>query len=246
MTNSLLEDSFVQYKHDDYIMDEYYQEYNNIYNQVGTTVTKIIAPEPFIYNDFSISIEPTIQRLSNIKLPKLKEEKEQLCLQLVKDYGFLYFPRHLKAVNDDIALNKYVSIFKGSDNDFMYRNEYKGEKIDEWWTFISTLQYLIKKINDDNFYMKLRPDEKYFKNTQVELYLNEIKPSFDFKKNSILLKCDSLASACILSIVSDKKYLKSCLQCNKLFFAGRSDTKYCNTSCGKQYTRKLKENIKSI
>jgi len=230
--NSLLQDNFIQLKHREYEIGDYYNRYNN---QFGTTITKIKALNPAIYTPFSISLESTIQRLAAEQLPSMNDKvaKDELCLQLTKDYGFLYFPRHIQSINDDIELNQYTSLFKGTDSEFIAENTYQPEPAEKWWRFITTLQYLMKRIEDINFNESQRPDDMYFNDTQVELYLNEIKPSYDFNTQSISLKCDSLASACILSIVSNKKHLKSCKQCSKLFFAGRSDAMYCNSNCGR-------------
>ena len=235
LKNSLLDNSFIQYKHDNYSIGEYFEPKSShpSWKNMGNTVHWIKADNPLLYKPLKLSLESTIQRLANEKLPNDKESRIELSFQLTKDYGFLYFPRHYERVYNDIKLNQHASLFPESDVDYQNDNLYEGETTDKWLRFISTLQYALKRFDDEDFYQSQRADDRFFNDTAVEMFINEVQPSFDFETQSISLKCDSLASACMLSIVTNKKHLKSCLQCNKLFYAKRSDAMYCNSSCGR-------------
>lgn len=238
LKNNLLDDSFTQYKHDSYNIGEYFERYgsNPRWPDKSRVVHRITAGNALLYKPFQLSLEPTIQRLANLNLKNLsKEARIELCFQLTKDYGFLYFPRHLETIYNSIKLNQILSVdlYSKSDEDFKKDNSYIGESTDKWWKFIITLQHTIKRINNEELYQSQEPFIKWFIDVEIDKLLNTVKPSFDFETQSISLKCDSLASACMLSIVSNKKHLKTCLQCNKLFYAKRSDAMYCNSSCGR-------------
>lgn len=242
LRNNLLDDTFVQYKcPHGYEVDEYWEKYSPKYS-LGRFTTYIVALEPSIYNAFPIALEPTIQRLSNLKVPNDKEALDELSLQLTKDYGFLYYSRHLKELEDDMFLNEHVNLYINSLDEHRANNPYKMEKASKWIRLVETVQYAIRLFDDEGYRDSLKPDERFFNDGYIDLYLAEIKPRYDFEKQVISLECDSLASAIMLSIVTNKKHLKSCLQCNKLFYAKRSDAMYCNSSCGRknQGDRKLK------
>lgn len=234
LENNLLDDSFVQYKCPlGYEIGDYYEKYTSKY-ELGNTVTYIKAVEPAIYNAFPIALEPTIQRLSNLIVPKNdKEAWSQLSLQLTKDYGFLYYSRHLKKIEGEVLLNNYTNLYINSLDEHKANNPYVKEKAYEWIRLVKTVQYAVKIIDDETYRESLRPDDRFFNDGYIDLYLGEIKPRYDFETKAISLECDSLASAIMLSIVTNKKHLKSCLQCNKLFYAKRSDAMYCNSSCGR-------------
>lgn len=234
MQNSLLEDSFIQYKCKEYKVGEYYKQFNSK-TTMGNTVTKIKAVNPHIFEPINFSLEPTIQRLCNEVLP-LNNDNEawtELSLQLTRDYGFLYLPRHIQSLNDDIELNQYTSLYINSSTEHHMDNPYQGEEISEWKRFITTLQYSFNRISNPSFLESISSEDKFFYDGYMQMYLDEIKPTYDFETQSISLKCDSLASAIMLSIVSNNKHLKSCIKCSKLFYAGRSDAKYCDTTCGR-------------
>ena len=233
LKNNLLDDSFVQYKCPlGYEVGDYYEKFSPKYN-IGRTTTYIKALEPAIYNAFSIALEPTIQRLSNLKIPNDKEALNKLSLQLTKDYGFLYYSRHLKKLEDDVLLNDHANLHINSLDEHRANNPYEKEKAYKWIRLVETVQYALKIIDDDSYRESLKPDDRFFNDGYIDLYLGEIKPRYDFETQAISLECDSLASAIMLSIVTNKKHLKSCLQCNKLFYAKRSDAMYCNSSCGR-------------
>ncbi len=236
MGNSLVDDNFIQYKCKEYTTGEYYEEFSPSLG-MGMTVHMIKAVNPLVYSPFSLSIEPTIQRLSNEKLPEDRDNEAwcDLSLQLTKDYGFLYLPKHIEDLNSDAEmLENYNQMYTiGSVEDYKSGNPYNGEKAEEWKKLISTVHYCLKRISDESFINSIHPQSNIEFGWQIESYLNGVNPVFDFQTNTISLKCESLASAIILSIVSNKKHLKSCEVCSKLFFSTRSNTKYCNTTCGR-------------
>jgi hypothetical protein len=236
--NSLLEDSFIQYKCSEYTIGEYYNKYN-AQSDLGRTVTIIKAVNPNLYTPINISLEATIQRLTNEKLPKyndenFKEARSNLALQLTKDYGPLYLPRHIQKINNDIELNRYVSLFPESIEEFKENYPYDGEEVGEWLRLVETVQYALNRIKIPNFNKSMQSSDAFFHEEQIQLYLNEVNPVYDFDKETISLKCDSIASAIMLYIVSNKRRLKSCEVCSKLFYAKRSNAQYCNTTCGRK------------
>lgn len=230
--NSLLEDSFIQYKCSEYTVGEYYNKIN-AHSDIGRHTTIIKAINPNIYTPINISLESTIQRLSNEKLPKQtdKQGRTNLALQLTKDYGFLYLPKHIQSFNHDIELNKHVSLLPLSEE---MLKPYEGESVRQWVKLVETVQYALNRINIPDFTKTMRSSEAFFHDEQIQLYLNEVNPIYDFDNESISLKCDSIASAIMLYIVSNKRNLKACNQCSKLFYSKRSDAMYCNTSCGRK------------
>ena len=230
--NSLLEDSFIQYKCSEYTVGEYYNKIN-AHSDIGRHTTIIKAINPNIYTPINISLESTIQRLSNEKLPKQsdKEGRTNLALQLTKDYGFLYLPKHIESFNHDIELNQHVSLLPLSEE--MLR-PYEGESVGQWIKLVETVQYALNRINIPGFTKTMRSSEVFFHDEQIQLYLNEVNPVYDFDSESISLKCGSIASAIMLYIVSNKRRLKSCEVCSKLFYAKRSTAQYCNTTCGRR------------
>ena len=235
MANSLVDDNFIQYKCKDYTMGEYYKEFSPGLG-MGMTVHKIKAVNPLVYEPFSLSIEPTIQRLGNEKLPEYRDKEawSDLSLQLTKDYGFLYLPKHIQSINSDIEMHEnYTKMFTGTIEEHKSDNPYDGEEAEEWKTLISTVHYCLNRISDESFINSIHPNSNIEFGWAIEKYLNAVNPVFDFETNTISLKCESLASSIILSIVSNKKHLKSCEVCSKLFFSTRSNTKYCNTTCGR-------------
>jgi len=238
--NSLLEDSFIQYKCSEYTVGEYYNKIN-AHSDIGRHTTIIKAVNPNIYTPINISLESTIQRLSNEKLPKQsdKEGRTNLALQLTKDYGFLYLPKHIESFNHDIELNQHVSLLPLSEE--MLR-PYEGESVRQWVKLVETVQYALNRINIPDFTKTMRSSEAFFHDEQIQLYLNEVNPVYDFDSESISLKCDSIASAIMLYIVSNKRRLKSCEVCSKLFYSKRSDKQFCNNNCAKKSQRAREAN----
>ena len=237
MGNSLVDDNFIQYKCKEYELGEYWE-------RIGM-VTYIKALNPLVYEPFSLSIESTIQRLSNEKLPEYnnKEAWRDLSLQLTKDYGFLYLPKHIQKLNNDIEIHdNFTKLFTSSVEEYKSDNPYEGEIPRFWKDLISTVHYCLNRISDESFINSIHPQSNIQFGWQIENYLNGVNPVFDFETNTISLKCESLASAIILKILSNKKHLKSCESCSKLFFSKRSNTQYCSPTCGRknQGDRQLK------
>jgi len=236
MANSLVDDNFIQYKCKEYTTGEYYKEFAPGLG-MGTTVYMIKAVNPLVYEPFSLSIEPTIQRLSNEKLPEYRDNEAwcDLSLQLTKDYGFLYLPKHIEGLNADSEVNQnFTKLFTGTFEEYKSDNPYDGEEASDWKRLISTVHYCLKRISDESFINSIHPQSNIEFGWAIEKYLNGVNPVFDFETNTISLKCESLASAIILKILSNKKHLKSCEVCSKLFFSTRSNTQYCNTTCGRR------------
>lgn len=235
MNNLLLESIFVQYKHGEYIV-------KNIEN---TDTDFIHAVNPNKYSPVAFELEPVIQSLSNEDLPSpilpySREDIINFSLRLTKKYGFLNFPKYLQFSQDDIELNQHVKLFDSSDDKYQddIINRHNGESTHDWYQFVRSLQYALRRNVDDSYYQSLDVHEKYFKNISVDYYLSQIHPVFDFDSQSISLKCNSLAAAIMLSVVSNKKHLKSCEVCSKLFFAERITAKFCNQNCRQKNSRK--------
>ena len=238
--NSLLEDSFIQYKCSEYTVGEYYNKIN-AHSDIGRYTTIIKAVNPNIYTPINISLESTIQRLSNEKLPKQtdKEGRTNLALQLTKDYGFLYLPKHIQSFNHDTELSQHVSLLPLTEA--MLR-PYEGESVRQWIKLVETIQYALNRLNIPEYTKTMRSSDAFFYDEQIHLYLNEVNPVYDFDKETISLKCDSIASAIMLYIVSNKRHLKSCKVCSKLFYSKRSDKQFCNNNCAKKSQRAREAN----
>ena len=238
--NSLLEDSFIQYKCSEYTVGEYYNKINT-HSDRGRYITIIKAVNPNIYTPFNISLESTIQRLSNEKLPKHGDKKGRtnLALQLTKDYGLIYLPKHVESFNHDIELSQHVSLLPLTEK--MLRS-YEGESVGQWIKLVETVQYALSRISIPEYTKTMRSSDAFFYDEQISLYLNEVNPVYDFENESISLKCDSIASAIMLYIVSKKRNLKTCNQCTKLFYTKRSDTQFCNNNCAKKNQRNREAN----
>ena len=243
MANSLVDDNFIQYKCKEYKVGEYFQKYSDKLD-IGRIITCIKPVNPYSYTPFSLSIESTIQRLSELDVPDYsdKEHLNSFSLKLTENYGFLYLAKHLDTLNDDIETHNYATMFDGSPEKYIKDNPYDGEVIHEWANLVKTVQYTLNRIDDNSYKDSIDSLDNFDYENRLSNYLSEVSPVFDFNKQNISLKCQSLASAIILSIVSNNKHLKSCNVCSKLFFSKRSDTKYCCTTCGrkKQGDRKLK------
>ena len=232
LDNALLDDDYYQYKFKKYTLGEYYSDQKTLKNVIKTNF--IIKPkELFSYDKYKISIESTIQRLSNEILPDEfdLDSWHQLSLQLTNDYGFLYFNQYMQSAKDEIELLQHTDWNWPLLNECMEKNPYKGESVNEWKKLILTVQQITMSLNKDESPTETK---KYFLNSSVANYLKGVNPTFDFDKQLIKLECESLASAIILSIVSNRRHLMSCYQCNKLFYSKRSDTKYCSQTCGRK------------
>ena len=107
--NALLDDDYYQYKFKKYTLGEYYSDQKTLKNVIKTNF--IIKPkELFSYDKYKISIESTIQRLSNEILPDEfdLDSWHQLSLQLTNDYGFLYFNQYMQSAKDEIELLQHT------------------------------------------------------------------------------------------------------------------------------------------
>ena len=240
MQNSLLEDSFIQYKCKEYTIGVYsrrvYKNATSGLSKIGTNETLIKALDLVAFESFPLSIEATIQRLNNIDMPDEYDLDgwDDLAFQLVNDYGFLFFNKYIDDAKDEIEYEMNTDWNWPTLDKYITKDPYPGDKPSQWKDLIETIQTTLKRINDSEFSESMSSTDKFFNESRIKFYLNGVSPQFDVDTQSIKLKPNSLASAIMLSIVSNNKHLKSCIKCSKLFYAGRSDAKYCNpNTCGR-------------
>ena len=243
MNNSLVNDDFYQYKCTEYTIGEYYSNLGTLKNVVRGNF--LIKPkDQFSFDRYKISIESTIQRLTNEKLPDDFDIDawHELSFKLTNDYGFLSFNKYMQSIKDEITLLENTDWNWPTQHEHMEKNPFQGESVNEWRELITTVQQTVRRINDESFENSLIKTKKYFIDSSISKYLKGVNPVFNFDSQEIELECESLASAIILSIVSNKRHLMSCGQCHKLFYSKRSDTKYCSQTCGRknQGDRKVK------
>lgn len=216
-------------------MGEYYSNTSTLKNVVKSNF--LIKPkDQFSFDKYKISIESTIQRLANEELPDDFDIDawHELSYKLTNDYGFLSFNKYILSLKDDIKLLENTDWNWLTLNEYMEKNPFRGESVNDWRHLITTIQQSVRRINDESFESTLIETKKYFVNSSISKYLQGVNPVFNFDTQEIMLECESLASAIILSIVSNKRHLMSCRQCHKLFYSKRSDTKYCSQGCGRK------------
>ena len=119
-----------------------------------------------------------------------------------------------------LNINKYVKSSHGFFN-------YEKEHIVRWKTFAIDLKNIIQNKEID----KIEVMNSYLIE-DTHIYFD------DFHLKNISYKCNSLASAIILYIITNKKHSKNCIECNNIFFAKRSDANYCSGNCARRYQRK--------
>jgi hypothetical protein len=239
MENSLADDNFIQYKCKNYTIGVYYRRtHKNAtsgLSKIGINETLIKAPDLVAFESFPLSIEATIQRLNNIDMPDEYDLDgwDDLAFQLVNDYGFLFFNKYIDDAKDEIEYEMNTDWNWPTLDEYITKDPYAGDKPSQWKDLIQTIQITLKRVNDSEFSESMSSTDKFFNDSRIKFYLNGVSPQFDVDTQSIKLKPNSLASAIMLSIVSNNKHLKTCEVCSKLFFAKRSTTKYCSTTCGR-------------
>lgn len=239
MNNSLAKDNFTQYKCKNYNIGVYYNRpYRNAtsgLSKIQTNVTLIKAEDLMAFEPFPLSIEATIQRLNNVDMPDEYDIDgwNELAFQLVNDYGFLFFNKYIDNAKDEIEYEMNTDWNWLTLDEYITKYPYEGDEPSQWKDLIQTIQITLKRINNSEFSESMSSTDKFFNDSRIKFYLNGVSPEFDVDTQSIKLKPTSLASAIMLSIVSNKKHLKTCEVCSKLFFAKRSNAQYCNTTCGR-------------
>lgn len=248
MKNSLVKDNFNQYKCKKYSIGVYYRNphknNSSLLSKIQIEETLIKSPDLMAFETFPLSIEATIQRLNNIEIPEEYDTEawDDLAFKLVNDYGFLFFNKYIDDIKDEIEYEMNTDWSWPTLDECIKKDPYVGDKPSQWRDLIKTIQTTLKRINNTEYSESLSSADKFFNDSRIKFYLNGVSIQFDIDNKSILLKPNSLPSAIMLSIVSNKNHLKSCEICTKLFFSKRSDTKYCSTTCGRknQGDRKLK------
>ncbi len=239
MENSLADGNFIQYKCKNYTIGVYcrrpYKNVTSRLSEIKNNVTLIKAPDLVAFESFPLSIEATIQRLNNIDMPDEYDidKWNDLALQLVNDYGFLFFNKYIDDAKDEIEYEMNTDWNWLTLDEYITKDPYSGDEPSQWKDLIETIQTTLKRINNSDFSESMSSTDKFFNDSRIKFYLNGVSPEFDVDTQSIKLKPNSLASAIMLSIVSNNKHLKTCEVCSKLFFAKRSNAQYCNTTCGR-------------
>lgn len=118
-----------------------------------------------------------------------------------------------------LDVNKHI---KSSDGFFNYEKEH----IAKWKYFIKDVKNIIENKDID----KIEIMNSYLIE-DTYIYFD------DFNTKNIAYKCNSLSSAIMLYMLTNKQHTKNCIKCNNLFFAKRSDAKYCNGNCARSYQR---------
>ena len=156
----------------------------------------------------------------NVSLESVIQKIENKDIPTTKEDWGMYC---LDMVNEFgfLNINKYV---KSSYGFF----DYEKEHIVKWKSFAIDMKNIIQNKDID----KIEVMNSYL---QEDTYI-----CFDeFHSKKISYKCNSLSSAIMLYILTNKKHSKNCLKCNNIFFSKRSDAKYCNGSCARSYQRKM-------
>lgn len=245
MKNSLVQNTFIQYKHREYYSEEIFKKFAEGM-ELGREIDVIKAYNPHQYQPVQIDLEAIIQRLSNEKLPKLsyitpskKRDILELSLKYTRDYGFLTFPKYLESINYDVQLNNFGMLYEESDEEYKVsrKKDFQGEKAETWVKFVKTMHYAMKRISINDYHKTLDPYEVFHGDDMVDYYLSQINTCYNFETQSISLQPSSLASAIILFIVRDNKHLKSCENCKSLYFSKMSNAKFCNPNCRQQKRR---------
>ena len=124
-----------------------------------------------------------------------------------------------------LNVNKHI---KSSDGFF----NYEKEPIAKWKYFIKDIKNIIENKDID----KIEIMNSYLIE-DTYIYFD------DFHTKNIAYKCNSLSSAIMLYMLTNKQHTKNCIKCNNLFFAKRSDTKYCNGNCARSYQREKRQEM---
>lgn len=161
--------------------------------------------------------EPSIIKLEDV-IKKISKNKIPTTEKEWESYC-LDLVQNFGFLNTSKEYNSYIS--------------YEKESINKWKQFVLDLKCILKNnINDSNNVIRI--NRYLMKDTH--LYFD------DFHVKNLSYKCNSLASAIILYIITNKKHSKNCIQCNSIFFAKRSDALYCSGNCSKTYQRKNQTN----
>ena len=157
----------------------------------------------------------------NVSLESVIQKIENIDIPTTKEDWSIYC---LDMVNKFgfLNINKYV---KGSYG-FC---DYEKEPIVAWKSFVIDLKSIIQNKDID----KIEVMNNYLKE-DTYIYFDE------FHTKNIAYKCDSLSSAIMLYMLTNKQHTKNCIKCNNLFFAKRNDAKYCNGNCARSYQRQKK------
>ena len=204
MENSLADNNFIQYKCKNYTIGVYYKRpYKNAtsrLSEIKNNVTLIKAPDLVAFESFPLSIEATIQRLNNIDMPDEYDidKWNDLALQLVNDYGFLFFNKYIDDAKDEIEYEMNTDWNWLTLDEYITKDPYSGDEPSQWKDLIETIQTTLKRINNSEFSESMSSTDKFFNDSRIKFYLNGVSPEFDVVTQSIKLKPNSLASAIML------------------------------------------------
>jgi len=118
-----------------------------------------------------------------------------------------------------LDVNKHI---KSSDGFFNYEKEH----IAKWEYFTKDIKNIIENKDID----KIEIMNSYLIE-DTYIYFDE------FHTKNIAYKCNSLSSAIMLYMLTNKQHTKNCIKCNNIFFAKRNDAMYCNQACARSYQR---------
>jgi len=124
-----------------------------------------------------------------------------------------------------LNVNKHIKSPHGYFN-------YEKENIAKWEYFIKDIKNIVENKDID-------------KTEIMNSYLIEDTYIYfdDFDTKNIAYKCDSLSSATMLYLITNKQHTKNCVKCDNIFFAKRSDAMYCNQACAKSYQREKRQEM---
>ena len=240
MNNSLVDNIFIQYKFAEYDIEQRKEEYSNF-----SSINNYIKPISGInYDESYVELEPTIQYLNSLKLPVNAQETVTFSLNLTKKYGFLEFKSYIKKYENLNFFNELVDKDDQETNNVKFKNtmsslvpNYEGELDGAWVILVKNLQFLLKAINSKEFYRNAELEDRLWNTDYFNDSLKNVYPTFDIESGEMKLNTLSFGSALLLNILNNKNYLKSCIYCNGMYFAKRSDSIYCNNNCAKNYQR---------
>jgi hypothetical protein len=240
MTNSLVDNIFIQYKFFEYDIENRKEEFDNF-----TTTNNYIVPiSGLSYEESYIELEPTIQYLSSLKLPTNWKDEISFSLKLTKKYGFLKFKNHIKKYENLNFFNELLDKEEQESNKVILDkamsnaiSTFKGESVYNWVLFVKNLKFMLRAINSYDFYENSNLEDRLWNTDFFNESLKNVYPIYDIESGRMKLNTNDFGSAILLSILNNKNYLKSCIYCNGMYFAKRSDSKYCSNNCAKNYQR---------
>lgn len=235
MKNSLINEVFIQYK-----CRDYFKEIVKFPFGEGGYASQCYmkTSDSINYEEVPIELEPTLQYLNSIDIETINGA--ELGEKLTHKYGFLNFKPFVVLRREAYENNENLKSATGFDFPSIGDKKpiYDGEPISTWMTFVKTIQFFSKSLQDIEYYNQLKPHQIFFRTNEVNDLLKDINLKFDINTQKVSLSSNSFAASMVLYLISKKRHLKSCNECSNLFFAQRTDKLFCHPNCSKKYSRR--------